>query len=282
MRKAYTLIELVFAMIVLGIISSLGAEIIANVYSQHILQRAQERASVKTELALLQITNRLQYAIKNTIYRIKNDNFLESVYSNFYISGDQYIGIQWIGIENDGFEIMSNDSTGGANPRRAGWSGFIDLDDVFTDNRHIKTPGSHLELSDNIIQNLSATTGAKTIADGVIYFPNDTNAYQINSVNDDKITLNAALPAGTTMWEQYKLAWSSYAIAMEGSDLYLYYNFSPSLNADRTTGAKSLIAHDISSFKFKASGDTIRIKICKQEDIGEDQNITSCKEKVVF
>ena len=69
LRHAFSMIELIFVIIILGIISSIGAEIIASVYEQYIIQRAQHRASLKTELAATQIANRLAYAMPSTIVR---------------------------------------------------------------------------------------------------------------------------------------------------------------------------------------------------------------------
>ena len=67
------MLELIFVIVILGIVSSIGAEIIAKIYGQYIIQRAQHRASIKTELAATQIANRLRYAIPGTVYRIKSD-----------------------------------------------------------------------------------------------------------------------------------------------------------------------------------------------------------------
>jgi len=66
-RSALTMIELIFVIVILGIVSSIGAEIIANTYESYIIQRAEYRASMKTELALNQIANRLRYAIPGTV-----------------------------------------------------------------------------------------------------------------------------------------------------------------------------------------------------------------------
>jgi hypothetical protein len=74
----------------------------------------------------------------------------------------------------------------------------------------------------------------------------------------------------------------SYALAVEGGDLYLYYNFAPKFNASRANASKSLLMKNISTFKFKGAGRTIRFKVCKEERISEDVNITACKEKAVF
>jgi len=278
-RDGFSILELIFVIVILGIVSSIGAEIIAKIYSQYILQRAQHRASLKTELAALQIANRLRYMIPGTVYRIKNDNSLESMESSFTGSGEVYKGIQWVGYDGDGFEAISGNSSGGSNPRRPGWSGFIDLDSPSTDKDHLKTPGSYLALTNTIISNLSPTS--RTIGDAVIYFPYDLTEHNISSVSGDVITLATA--ANRHIVEQYKLAWSSYALVVEGGDLYLYYDFDPVVAAARPGNTPhELLLHNVSTFKFKGAGRTIRFKICRDEPIGEDYNITACKEKAVF
>jgi hypothetical protein len=133
-----------------------------------------------------------------------------------------------------------------------------------------------------IIKKLSRNTGHKTITDAVIYFPDDFTPYPITAASGESMTITA--PTGVAhprIAEQYKLAWSSYALVVEGGDLYLYYNFSP-IPGDAIENTKSLMLKNISTFKFKGAGRTIRFKVCKQENIGEDFNITSCKEKAVF
>ena len=273
------MVELILVIVVLGIVSSIGAEIIAKVYEQYILQRAQHRASIKTELAALQIANRLRYMIPGTVYRIKNDNSLESIESSFTGSGEVYKGIQWVGYDGDSFEAVSGDSSGGSNPRRPGWSGFIDLDSNSTDKDHLQTPGSDLALTNTIISNLSPTS--RNIGNAVVYFPYDLAEHNISSVSGDIITLATATHRHIV--EQYKLAWSSYALIVEGGDLYLYYDFAPIVATTRPNNTPhELLLHHVSTFKFKGAGKTIRFKICRDEPIGEDYNITSCKEKAVF
>ncbi len=286
-RKAFTLLELIFVIVILGIVSSIGAEIIANIYESYILQRAQHRASLKTELASTQIANRLRYAIPGTIYRIKNDYSYESIDSGFSTGaiGTDYIGLQWVAYDGDSFEAISGSaSTGKA--RRPGWSGFCDIDN--SSKNLINTPGSNLELTNKIIENLShnaAGAVTKHLSDAVIFFPGDSTAHTIASATstasyENNITLDNA---NRTLVEHYKLAWTSYALVIEGGDLNLYYNFNPVPASDyRTNSYSSLLMRGISTFKFKGAGRTIRFKICKQENIGEDFNITSCKEKAVF
>jgi hypothetical protein len=90
--------------------------------------------------------------------------------------------------------------------------------------------------------------------------------------------------------ERYKLAWSAYAIAPEDPDgdglhdLMLYYNYQPwngESYMDNTTSSSTLM-HNVTVFKFSESGGVIRFKLCASENIGEDFNVTTCKEKVVI
>jgi len=264
---AFSLLELIVVIVILGIVASIGSEIVAKVYESYIIQRAEHRATLKTELAATQIANRLASAIPGTIYRIRKDtgNYepLESAFPSG-VTGDSYNGLQWVASDRDSFNANSI----------PGWSGFCDLST--STSTSIETPGSALGTTTAIITNLSGsvpTTGSLSL-----YFPYDPTAYNATIADADTITLTGG---ASHIVEHYKLAWTSYALRVDGEDLYLYYNFSPT-PATPIGNTRSLLMKDISTFKFQGSGRTIRFKICKQEPISEDLNITACKEKAVF
>jgi len=277
MRSALTMLEMIFVIIILGIVSSIGAEIIANVYESYIVQRAQYRANAKTELALQQIANRLRYAIPNTIYAVSSDAYIPIT----NISGDAE-ALQWVGYDADSFEAIACGSDT-ASCRKSGWSGFIDLNASTATS--LVTPGSRPEKADGIIQNL----GGSGLAGSYLYFP-DGFYTQVTGGSDGTGTSSGTLTvtsvAGNTIYERYKLAWSSYALVVEGGDLKLYYNFPPlpgSLSP-YSNGSSSLLLKNVISFRFKGSEGSMRIKLCVNEKIGEgtDAIVASCKEKVVF
>ena len=266
LAPAFTLLELIFVIVILGIVASLGSEMIAKVYSQYIVQRAQYRATLKTELAATQIANRLRYAIPGTIIRIdSSDGLMETMDEAMTRSGDAYDIHQWVGYDGDSFEATD----------KPGWSGFCDVNS--SSKSSIKTPGSKLSTTNTIKGNLGSANNF------AIFFPYDTTSY-FGSGTTDTIVLDNNT---SHIVEHYKLARTSYVLDpfpnTEGrDDLYLYYNFSPEFNASRAGATKSLLLKNIGIIKFKGGGGTIRFKICKQENIGEEHNITSCKEKAVF
>jgi len=280
-RKAFTMLELIFVIAILGIVASLGAELIAKVYEGYIVQRAEHRATTKTELAATQIANRLTAAIPGTVYRIRTDGtFSEPIDSDFPSgsTGDDYVGIKWVGADMDSFSATAT----------PGWSGFCDLN-ASTHSAtatSLSTPGSALDSTTSIIGNLS--TGSPT---PYIYFPYDLTPHAA-SISGTTIALSSTVKH---IVEHYKLAWSSYAIVAfkpDGSglcqpssdsicDLYLYYDFAATPTSSFTGGSRSLLMKNASTFKFKGAGRTIRFKICKDEKLG-DSNVTACKEKAVF
>jgi len=266
LTPAFTMLELIFVIVILGIVASIGSEMIAKVYESYIVQRAEHRATMKTELAATQIANRLASAIPGTVYRIrKSDNGYEPVESDFGgLSGDDYKGLKWVGSDTDSFSATAT----------PGWSGFCDIDDPANSKNSISTPGSALGTTTTIINNLSASAPAPKI-----YFPYDPTEYNA-TIAGTTISLTGA--GASHIVEHYKLAWSSYALIVEGGDLYLYYDFAATPTATFTGETKSLLMKNVSTFKFQGAGRTIRFKICKQENIGEDFNITACKEKAVF
>ena len=272
-RSAFTMLELIMVIVILGIVSSLASELITQVYQSYIVQNAQHRASLKTELAALQIANRLSAAVPRTLFRIKKDGSYESIASPMTVgSGKEYIGFQWVGSDMDGFNFYDTTND------KMGWSGFCDVDGSTATT--ISTPGSSLDNVNTIMTNLAG--GTLPDDSPSLYFAYSTTNYPISNMSGESITLSGA---GTpAVVEHYKLAWSSYALVVENGNLVLYYSLPPSPNVALTTAnaKKSILLEGVTSFKFQGSDGTIRFKICKDEQIGQDFNITSCKEKVVF
>ncbi len=267
-RLAFSMLEVVFVIVILGIVASIGAELIAKVYENYIVQRAQHRSSIKTQLAMNQIVNRLRYAIPGTIVRrVGKTGTPELATETMTIdpSGETYTVLQWAASDGDSFEAISSDTD-----RKPGWSGFCDID--ASDSDTIVTPGSNFTLTNTIQSNLGGTGSF------AIYFPHDPTAHFGTGAGQ-----TIALDANTTrIVERYKLAWTSYALVVEDGDLRLYYNFSPVTGAAIGT-ANSLLLKNVTNFKFETRGQTTRIKLCVEENIGEGNiTIPSCKEKAVF
>ncbi len=278
-KPAFSMLELVFVITILGIVSSIGAEVIAKVYESYILQRATHRSSLKTGLATTQIANRLAYAIPGTIIGRNAAGFSginDISYANHNI-------LQWIGYDNDSFSAQAT----------PGWSGFADIGLTSATNAgQLSTLGSDLRISAAIISNLGGTMN-----NAAIFFPDTFDAYNIGynpnitgvtAVTGTGINTLAVNLAGKTIKEHYKLAWTSYAIVASIPDanglfnLTLYYNFQPWQGEAHTAGASQILLRNVSVFRFTGSETTIRFKICQQENIGGDFPITICKEKAVI
>jgi prepilin-type N-terminal cleavage/methylation domain-containing protein len=270
-RSAFSMVELIFVIVVLGIVASIGSEIIAKVYQSYIVQRAQYSANIKTELALNQIENRLRMAIPNTKgYRVasKTDTFNPLSGGNPPANANV---LQWVAYDGESFDANST----------PGWSGFCDLNSSTA--TVIVTPGSNLGFANTVNTNLGR--GSLTPS---VHFP-DGNQYNVSGAAGESITLTPSLVGD--MWEQYKMARTSYAIVVEDydsdgkNDLVLYYNFSPTTGA-AIGGNSSLLFKGVSNFRFLSSEGSTRIKICREEEIGDGSDVNStvhsCKEKVVF
>jgi len=306
-RSAFTMIELVFVIVILGIVSSIGAELIAKVYENYIVQRALHRSSVKTELVASQIANRLAYSIPRTIIaRLDNTTFT----SIDNAPTKTYNILEWISSDSDSFTAIKNTTAAG---RRPGWSGFCDVDDTAnTTTNSISSPGSDFDVADTIITNLSGTN-AKSLANTAILFPgtydentvgfkgsltSDIFAGRVNSYSGTTLSLDNNISG---VKEHYKLAWSAYAIVPtqitgtdltqrgfkttdEIYDLALHYNFQPwdGIHYDDGATQKTTLIRNVSVFNFLGTGSTIRFKLCIQENIGGTYPITTCKEKAVI
>ncbi len=303
MKKAFSLIEVIFVLVILGIVASISSQIIVQVYESYITQNAIYRTSLKTELAANQIVNRLTYAIQGTTIakepnKIYDENMttwamLEDIDVMNNPNHKKLIMLEWIGYDSDSFSA-------GATPY---WSGVANYESATTTD--FKTPGSRLSRASKIIKNLSnkKVDLGGLLEDPAVLFMN-SNDYDVKCMGlidesntscifkvqktigeENNLTFTGTVPKEVT--ERYKLTWSAYALVPEKQpnglyDLNLYYNYQPWNNETYKDGNKSLLINNISVFKFTENGGTIQFKLCATENIGADYNISTCKEKAII
>ncbi len=313
-HKAFTMLELIIVIVILGIVASIGSGIIANVYQNYLLQRATHRASLKTELAAQQIANLLSYRIPHTTIA-KNPDLLSDfilVTDATYMSDYNHTQLEWIGTDNDGFSASVMPP----------WNGFADID--ASDQSKIITPGSNLGLANSIMSNLSnggvSLSGPQHPAiffrdmrysddssGNVVYYDvlscmgvtgtDNSCISAVGSTANEQLDFQTpgAGVADKVLVEHYKLAWTAYSICPKDRgdgihyDLVLFYNYQPwegeylnGTDCSSTVGESATLITNVTVFKFAESGNTFRFKLCAQENIGGDFNITVCKEKAII
>jgi len=308
MKKAFSLLEVIFVLVILGIVASISSQIIVQVFDNYITQKAIYNVSTKTELVANQIVNRLTYALEESAV-IKTDSFKTNASHtegndwkkmNDINDTDSFVIVEWIGYDNDSFSAGTTPYWSGvANYETASKSSFI-------------SPGSQFSNADTIISNLSNTdvhlTGggqhpAVLFTEQSNYYKGteeytpqcmgliDNNTSCIFRVHkgsgENNLTFQDNKPKIIT--ERYRLVWSAYALVPEIKpnglyDLYLHYNYQPwegEYYYNNNT-SKSLLLTNMSVFKFTQNGGSIQFKICATENIGADYNISTCKEKVII
>lgn len=306
-RQAFTLLELVLVIVILGIVSSIGSNVIVQMYENYIIQRAMHRVSLKTELAANQIANRLAYRVDSSV-------IVRDLDGNVTVLGDIDFGssniapeiLEWIGYDNDSFSAQLNPA----------WSGYCDTTATLVPGgtTNINTPGSNLAFANTVIGNLSKGN-VKNISNAALLFSvggqhinavsnsqraacygydgNNTCIHQIaGNTGNTILRTDNLIETNTNISQHYKLAWSAYAIVPVNIrstslfDLELRYNYQPwdNIQFNHANTSSATLITNVTSFKFSEQGGTVRFKLCATEKIGDAStvNVSICKEKVVI
>ncbi len=150
-RWGFSMVEIIFVIVILGIVASIASNIIVQVYENYIIQRAVYRVNLKSELAMNEIINRLTYRVQGTTIskdhlafkggHPTSDDWLPL--SEVPAGGIKYTTVEWIGYDNDSF--ASN-----ATPN---WSGVSNYETATIDG--FSTPASDLNRTARIVSILS-------------------------------------------------------------------------------------------------------------------------------
>lgn len=245
------IIELVFTVIVLSIVLTIGMTTIAPLYDAYIFQKLTKNSSLKLNIATEQIYKYLQNSITQTI-TINSSSSLNS--------------IEWIGYDNDSFLTY----------KTPGWSGYCDTNNSTAQNG-ISSPGSKLSITTDIVKNLSASTNTPL---ATIFHLNNNQISSIHNVTPiNNTTLYTNQPSQSSyISNDYKLSWSSFKILPQDNNLILYYNYQPWVGETYLNAKSSLLITNISTFLVTKNNNILTIKLCIDNDF---LNSSQCEERSI-
>ena len=102
-RNAFTMLELIFVIVIMGLLAKFGVEFLARAYDTFIYSSVNNKLQSNSATALELINKRLQYRIKDSVIvreNINNNNFTSLASAT---PGTTYLVLEWISSDIDGF-----------------------------------------------------------------------------------------------------------------------------------------------------------------------------------
>ena len=316
MKRAFTLLELVVVIVVLGIIAMMSFNAIMNIYSNYFQTKTVNELETQTEIALEQISKRLEHRIKPSVIARKTDGAFLALNDSGVNLNAEYEILEFIPYA---YEIF-NDVPSGSN--KAGrYSGYADLVKSSPATGLI-SPGSNF--STEVVETIKDLTcredanatcvdftkkdgGVVAIFSDVYYNVQSSFGYSNGTVpvslDIAKVgvkggqsglngnTLEISGFDGKQISEQYHLAYTANAIVPEQSadpkdtangvfDLNLYYDYRPWMGEKyKQNGEKATLAKNVTRFVFTEKNGVIVLKLCMR---AKNSEITICKSKAVY
>lgn len=305
-RPAFTMIELIFVIVIMGIVGKFGMELLFQAYNHYLINSADNRFQIQSEAAVEQIANRLSYRILGSEIVRQQSTGLGTYGSIATVADDGIANItvlEWVGYDIDGWR-------GDANNHLPTWSGFIDLSStVASATTTIVSPETNNTRIDAVLAALSPRRAAGTWnGTGLgLFFIQDSNFNVIDGFGWNGIALTnqsttthpvsaglgqfttsvAGNFSGQNVYEFYKLSWTAYALihdAVSGR-LSLVYDYRPWNGEGYANGTEITLMENVDTFRFVSAGDAIKIQVCiKDRNLFKNtsEEFSVCKEKTVF
>ncbi|WP_455757718.1 type II secretion system protein [Sulfurimonas sp.] len=295
-RKAFTMLELIFVIVVMGIIGKFGVEFLAQAYQNFIFSSINNTLQSNSATTVEFISSRLQHRIKDSII-VRDTSAANSfipLASATSATANTYNALEWVGSDIDGFRGNSD-----AVANLPNWSGIIDLDvstnstlvSTATDTGKVDTLIDVLSYGDSNFNSSAALYFIGSSSDvingygwsGAITDQNQTMhpvIIDITSVD----SYNSNIGNFNEVYEYYKLAWTAYALVHDTAtnELWFHYDYQP-WNGDKWNDGstkKELLMENVDTFQFMAIGSIVKIQVCVNTSVVEDYSL--CKEKTIY
>lgn len=310
-RKGFTLIELIFAIVLMATVGGITSGMLGTVYENYAEQKEIARLSAKSNEIINQLEKYLNRSIRSSIMLHngnksggKLDVYTEANYkpivsvSNEDLNGTKFL--IWIDIDK---ENLQGD---GPNPNYNEW-----INIKTSSGKNIKSNGNKFKNIINVSKNiLGSTTAAPAIyfvygnsqgtpyekfynttttTDSTAIFAMDTSA----TINDNDFQL---INTPKEIGEIYYFSNTAYAIKLNNKQLSLVYDFQPWEKITSGTdngkgetilnGKEEILSDNVSSLKIWSEYNSIRIKLCITsnqiidiDDTGKNIYAEVCKER---
>ena len=316
MKRAFTLLELVVVIVVLGIIAMMSFNAIMNIYSNYFQTKTVNELETQTEIALEQISKRLEHRIKPSVIARKTDGAFLALNDSGVNLDAKYEILEFIPYA---YEIFNDVPSGNKAGR---YSGYADLAKSSPATGLI-SPGSNF--TTGVVETIKDLTcrdetrdatcvdftkkdgGVVAIFSDVYYNVQSSFGYSNGTVpvsldiakvgvkggqrgiNGDTLEISGF--DGKQISEQYHLAYTANAIVPEQSadpkdtangvfDLNLYYDYRPWMGEKyKQNGEKATLAKNVTRFVFTEKNGVIVLKLCMR---AKNSEITICKSKAVY
>jgi len=296
MKRAFTLLELVVVIVVLGIIAMMSFNAIMNIYSNYFQTKTVSVIARKTDGAFLALND----SGVNLDAKYEILEFIPYAYEIF----------------NDIISLDANDNVIEQGGKAGRYSGYVALAKSSPATGLI-SPGSNFTIG--VVETIKDLTckddtrnatcvdftkkdgGVVAIFSDVYYNVQDSFGYKgditkldiakVGVKSTDGNTLEISGFGGKQISEQYHLAYTANAIVPEQSadpkdaangvfDLNLYYDYRPWMGEKyKKNGEKATLAKNVTRFVFTEKNGVIVLKLCMR---AKNSEITICKSKAVY
>ena len=290
------MIELIFVIVIMGILGKFGVEFLAQAYKSFIFTKINNELQQNSATAVEFIASRLQYRIKDSTIARTGVGALPVALGS--ASGNTYTVLEWVASDIEGFR-------GDSVPL---WSGILDLN--ASTKTLLNSPQTDTGLIDTLVQTLSYS-GSSTIADVALYFIGSNSDVvtgygwntDLTEVNAQRGTMHPVTSVGgqptqftsstgtdftgIDLYEYYKLAWTANAIVYtpgvnNKGTLTFWYDYQPWKGESYTAGKDAVIMENVSTFRFISIDSIVKIQVCVKSDLITEETYSLCKEKTIF
>jgi prepilin-type N-terminal cleavage/methylation domain-containing protein len=296
MKKAFTLIEMIFAMVILAIIGVISSDIIYRVYENYMIQKKVSSLELETKIVLDQIVKYLENSIKPSIARYDGSNYEAIADTSKFdanTSSNDSGYFVWIakdieslrGIWNDDKKRVYPAYSSVINVEKSSDKNIVTVDDNLSQIKSIVGAIINLNENDVFSNHIEALYFVYANSSGTVqerFWQNPSSLFVVDSVSDKNITLNKK---PDEISDKFYLTYTAYGLQFDSEhsdhNLTLFWNFRPWNNKTVNDGNTSVLIQNVTEFKMwsEGGGGVIRIKLC----ITDDNNITTfCKEAVAL
>lgn len=277
MKKSFTLIEILLAIVIIGVLSTISVEIFAIIYKNYIYAKKIEKLESQTNLATLQIEKLLSYRIRQTL-AIKAKNTNKNDFSNV-VNLDNHCDLDcsllWYMQSYQTKRIKDDNGN-------LGWSGFIDTTSINKESTPLSvySPKTNIEKAFSMLKN--KPNKIAIVFKKINYSLTDLyGSKKMDTISTDN--LNTLLidrkSSINSISEQYYLSHEANRLRVENGNLILD-SFTPWINLKKIKS--NILVQNVDSFRFSKFGyDGVIIKLCLYDGKNEDKLIV-CKTKAVL